>query len=110
MRKLALVLMLSGASGVVFSLPDDVTHTRQFSSGHDRSIKTAEHSAQETTPSVKEILKAAKEQVKHLDEQGVHFNHAMDEEDLEKFELTKTHKTNVSSHADDFKKGVDMDG
>lgn len=110
MRKLALVLVLSGASGVVFSLPDDVNHTRQFSAGHESSTKTTEHSAQETTPSVKKILKLAKEKTKHLEEQGVHINQGMDEEALEKFGLTKTHKTNVSSHADDFKKGVDMDG
>lgn len=110
MRKLALVLMLSGTGMVAFSLPDDVTYARQSSMGHENSIKAAEHSDQETTPSLKEILKVAKEKTKHLEEQGVHINQGMDEEDLEKFGLTKTHKPNLSSHADDFKKGVDMDG
>lgn len=110
MKKLALVLILSGTGMVAFSLPDDVTHARQSSMGHENSIKAAEHSDQETTPSLKEILKVAKEKTKHLEEQGVHINQGMDEEDLDKFGLTKIHKPNLSSHADDFKKGVDMDG
>lgn len=110
MKKLILVLILSGTGMVAFGLPDDVPHLRQSSVGHERLIKASKYKAQETTPSVKEILRVAEEKMKRLDEQGVHFNHAMDEEDWEEFGLTKMHKTKLSSHADDFKKGVDMDG